>query len=449
MEKPAYRGLNSYEEDIMRIGVIAYDRKPLALDGRDVQNIGDIIQMFSAVYLLRSWGIEDELEYISRYYVKEYNGEYVLALFNCFNELASQLHTGANTFPISEKIIPVYMSFHLHNRYFSPEIYNGFKKYEPIGCRDEETMRNFREKGIKSYLSGCITALLPKREKKDTQTKIICVDIPESLKKYIPKKYESQLEYMSHIYPIRRTEGEAYTTEEESKAIVKYTEERLRYYRDSAALVITSRLHVASPCMAMGIPVILAAENFDGRFAWIDKYLPLYTPEQFENIDWDPQTVEYEEEKEFISGVLKKQFFDAYEKYSGLYDLSSFYENRNRKKYNQRIIEGLDKCAEKFGENIKVVMWGNVNLATIINGLIKEFHSGWTVEHMIDLKCTGTFEGLEIEKPECVNNIPDDRIFFVIPPSAHKAASEILENAGKKYVLVNADHTVSFSWDKE
>ncbi|GAE09109.1 hypothetical protein JCM10914_5455 [Paenibacillus sp. JCM 10914] len=72
--------------------------------------------------------------------------------------------------------------------------------------------------------------------------------------------------------------------------------------------------------MAMGIPVILVSENFDGRFSWIDKYLPLYTPGEFSEINWNPSPVDYEEDKK----IIKKQFIyrikKAYEENHLLYE---------------------------------------------------------------------------------------------------------------------------------
>ena len=39
-----------------------------------------------------------------------------------------------------------------------------FKKYEPIGCRDEYSCNYFRKHGIESYIMGCYTLCLPERD---------------------------------------------------------------------------------------------------------------------------------------------------------------------------------------------------------------------------------------------------------------------------------------------
>jgi hypothetical protein len=46
-----------------------------------------------------------------------------------------------------------------------------------------------------------------------------------------------------------------------------YAEALLKMYRETARLVITTRLHAALPCIAMGIPVIFFGSAADGRTA--------------------------------------------------------------------------------------------------------------------------------------------------------------------------------------
>lgn len=431
----------------MDVGVLSYGRKPLALDGRDVQNIGDWIQTIAATILLKSWRINNVKE-ISKFTLNYYEGDYTLLMCNGFNETTRQIHTPGFIFPSSNKIVPLFMSFHLHNGNLEKEMIEGLKRYEPIGCRDEETMSNLRKQGIECYLSGCITALLPQRKKKSTQTKVLCIDVSDTLKKYIDAQKFEEIEYFTHLYPIKRTKGENSTTEQESKEIYEYAKNRLKYYEENAALVITSRLHVASPCMAMGIPVILASDNFDGRFSWIDKYLPLYTPDNYNKIDWHPEPVHYEEEKEWISSMLKEHFFRVYKKYNSIYELSSYYEKREKAKYNKEIFNLLEIWRKDLGEEVKYAIWGTVNNSAIIKRLIDDNLKGWHLEHVIDKNCSGKFEGMEIQKPECIELCSDETIFFIIPPSAHKAVSELLRSKGKKYVLVNGDYSTTYSWEE-
>ena len=145
---------------------------------------------------------------------------------------------------------------------------------------------------------------------------------------------KNNLEGYSALYRIKRTDGPDIMTEKEAMDAYSTAKKILDYYRDNAALVITSRLHIASPCMAMGIPVILVKEEFDGRYSWIDKFLPLYEREEWRKINWNPIPVEYEEFKISAKEFLYKKIVETYDNNVERYIISEFYENRNRSHYN-------------------------------------------------------------------------------------------------------------------
>lgn len=312
----------------MRFGVVSYERKFLKLNGNENQNMGDWGQTIAMEQLYHEWGITDYI-HVSRNDVKYYDGEYVILPYNGFNTLINRANYKTETFPLSHKIIPVFFSMHYHDRYIPLEMKEQLKAFEPIGCRDEETMVNMRKHGIRSYLSGCVTSLLPRREEdKEKQNKILIIDAPKDIDKYIPSELIGEIEYHTNLFHITRTEGPNYMTSNESKESYEQAKKLLNYCRDNAKLIITSRLHIASPCMAMGIPVILVKEDFDGRFAWIEKYLPLYSKERWNEINWYPKPVEYEKEKLWIKGILKKKIDEAYDEYNEIYSLSEYFEER-------------------------------------------------------------------------------------------------------------------------
>ena len=147
-----------------------------------------------------------------------------------------------------------------------------------------------REMGLDAFLTGCTTLTLPKREQTDRQKKVFLVDAPDSLLPYIPEQLLTDAVSLTQLSRINSVSTDLRITEEETAAYHRMAEDRLKMFRDEAALVITSRLHVASPCAAMGIPVVLARNSYDMRFQFIDRFLPLYTPETFSKIDWNPKT---------------------------------------------------------------------------------------------------------------------------------------------------------------
>ena len=156
------------------------------------------------------------------------------------------------------------------------------KQYEPIGCRDENTVNWLTKYGIKAYYSSCLTTTLDIDYKTDNKTDdIIIVDllykndykqiykdtpwriIPHLLKgKYfernkreniinelIPKDILEKAKYETHSY---------YTKDFNEEERFVLADSLLKKYA-SAKLVITSRIHCALPCLAIGTPVVFIA----------------------------------------------------------------------------------------------------------------------------------------------------------------------------------------------
>ena len=170
--------------------------------------------------------------------------------------------------PPTKQIVPLLVGYHHFNRpkdileaiNFSLPIFSDH--YDgiggqwlidngPVGCRDNYTNRVLEKIGIPSYFSGCLTLTLPKQaETPDKGTYVALVDLrPDVEKKVIEligDKYE--IRKMSH-----NTENLFWSTwEEREKRAIEY----LTVYQN-AKYVVTRRLHVALPCLAMGVPVLL------------------------------------------------------------------------------------------------------------------------------------------------------------------------------------------------
>ncbi len=420
----------------MKIGVLSYEHQKLALDGRDWQNIGDYIQSYAMYQILEEMNLTDRIDTVSKFELDKYDGDYILLMMNSFNNLTNQVYLQQCVYPVSEKIIPFYISYNLHSS-LTERVIELFKENEPIGCRDEFTLKNMRKHNIKSYLSGCVTALMPRCAKVPSDGKILFIDTPQSLEPYVPESIRDRIEYVSHLIPITRTTGDNILSEEESKKIWEYTKERLEYYKNEVSLIVTSRLHASVPCMAMGLPVIVAHDNTAGIFAWVDKFLPLYSRDTFKDIDWNPKPVEYEKEKEYVKNIIKNEIRKKYNEVKDIYDLSSFYENREKYVYHETLKKYIESVPINHKKPIKYAIWGTVNKATIIKNAIDIYFPHWTLTNAIDLKCEGEFEGIKIEKPDVIETLSDDIIYIVVPDSAHKPVSNLLKAKGKKYILLN------------
>lgn len=209
-------------------------------------------------------------------------------------------------FPPSDSINPLFISFHLtppaEKDFFTPQTIEYLKKHEPIGTRDSMTAEMMKRHGIESYLSSCLTLTLGEqyggqihdgdyiivdpyfevggnsnlsRSKIFLRTLYFCLKNFRKARK-LQKRYLSHNMFTKKVFPkcVRRFMEVATFYEIYSKrfsddillnAVYKtvivdndLSNERkfeiadmmLKEYA-KAKFVITSRLHVAFPCIAM------------------------------------------------------------------------------------------------------------------------------------------------------------------------------------------------------
>ena len=189
--------------------------------------------------------------------------------------------------PPSNQIVPLNVGYHHFDRMEDPvackayaapiwhEHYAGvggqwFKDHGQVGCRDMYTQRVLEEAGIPSYFSGCVTLTLPKQpETPDKDTYIVCVDLA-------PKVEQKVRELVGDRFEIRKT---THSTPNIKGASWEEREARVREYLtlyQNAKYVVTRRLHVALPCLAMGTPVMVIQSirmNDPNRFEPYKKWL--------------------------------------------------------------------------------------------------------------------------------------------------------------------------------
>jgi hypothetical protein len=274
-------------------------------------NLGDEIQSLAAEQFLPR--VDRKFDRENLHNIAE-NERHVLIMNGWF------CHHPADCFPLSDSIVPVFTGFHIYRektQYFlTPQCIEYFKKHEPIGCRDLKTMELLAGKGVNAFYSKCLTLTFPKRNVEPNNGKVFLVDIdtipiPESL-------YRGAI----HI-----THGiEDLYGDDLKKAMAK---KLLELYRDEARLVITTRLHCALPCIAMGVPVIFFGNSSDSRIsllkdlnikinrmpnkylrilyklvnevpgnrAWGSRFRKVFAQIITRRVDWNPSPVDIEQEK--------------------------------------------------------------------------------------------------------------------------------------------------------
>ena len=217
------------------------NKKIYSFEYKHSTNLGDEIQTIAATRLIRELGFEFG-GVVDRNTIN--TDERINLLCNGFFDIDC-LH---NLF--KDNINPIFSNIHIARKdnNLKAELIEQFKKHEPIGCRDRDTMQFLQSKGIKCFFNYCLTLTLPRREKAPENGKIFIVDLNGMIMR---KKYRSQreVEYFMHLTFNRYSHA--------SKMML--AQELLDLYKNEAGLIITSRLHCALPCIAMGIPVIYFA----------------------------------------------------------------------------------------------------------------------------------------------------------------------------------------------
>ena len=272
-------------------------------------NIGDEIQTLSATQYLPRVDLLIERDRLQWY-------RDTPPMFVIFNGW----FTHQLSWPPPDSISPLFVSFHASapETLITKDFTSYFKRYEPIGCRSIATAEAFHKIGVDAYFSGCLTLTLKRRPVPRTD-QIYAVDVENDLySSVVPADVRERALHISHEWPsddatlITKTAWNAaylglrgiYKSSRARQMLLGATdklnelrhtsrtsraEEILKIY-SSAKLVITSRLHCALPCVAMGTPVILLRKGIesDPRFDGLRDFVRFHSdPSRAPRISWE------------------------------------------------------------------------------------------------------------------------------------------------------------------
>lgn len=206
-------------------------------------NVGDDFQTIAAIKTVNKI-CNCETVFVNRETLNSYNGDKIHVIFNGWF-----LHNLQN-FPPSNNIIPIFISFFCKDEILIKNNVEYFKKYEPIGCRDEHTMNLFLKYNVNAYCSGCMTLCLSlgdltvNRIQKSTN-RILLNDLYGECN-YIRKINEQQMETI-----INQHKGDIIikNTNVVNNANLNNIQNKLNYatslllYEYNNKMVYTSRLH--------------------------------------------------------------------------------------------------------------------------------------------------------------------------------------------------------------
>ena len=154
------------------------------------------------------------------------------------------------SWPPGPNVDPVLVALHAHKNVF-PKFWGKhidyFKSREPIGCRDTGTLNLMRQYGVEAYFSACMTLTIrnPNLNKPRTDN-IYIVDVKEG--NILPSSIAKKGKRLTHS--LKNADLRKFN----SLRFARSYENLLKY--STAKVVVTSRIHVALPCVAMGTPVI-------------------------------------------------------------------------------------------------------------------------------------------------------------------------------------------------
>ena len=217
---------------------------------KSTDNIGDDIQTYAAMKFLPHIDYYIDRENLSCFVPDK--KEYVSMIMNGWfihNKLA---------WPPSPYINPLLISMHFKvleetdvgDAYLKDFGGDFLKQYGPVGARDFETIKRLENNNIDAYFSGCMTLTLEKFCKIKKKKKICLVDVSNDVISKVKENTNYEIEVLSHTLNPRDAEKKSINER------MNDVEKILKKYQESK-LVITTRLHVALPSLALGTPVIV------------------------------------------------------------------------------------------------------------------------------------------------------------------------------------------------
>ncbi|GEM_PF-400051 len=160
--------------------------------------------------------------------------------------------------PLTDKTLdPLLVSIHVNQT--DPEVMKSFSSKEsidyinnhsPIGARGKSTLSLLSKAGLDSYFSGCMTLTIQKDQRIRKRDFMLAVSVSDESYEHIK---ENTSRKVIRINPyVDRGLGHL-----DKLRIAEYT---LALYQ-SAACVVTTKLHTMLPCLALETPVLFLEEN--------------------------------------------------------------------------------------------------------------------------------------------------------------------------------------------
>lgn len=280
-----------------------------ALFEYNTENIGDEVQSIAARRFLPKVDY-----YIDRDNLSNFKSDHSVKLI-----MNGWYNRNPKSWPprADSNIEPLLISMHVSQKdkqvvksFLSPDSVEFLKKNGPVGARDKTTEEFFIKHNIPSYFSGCVTLTLQRDPEIKKRDFILAVDVSKKIVETIKQRTNRPvIEISVYHFP--------YLSREERFFVAEYF---LSLYQ-SAAAVITTRLHAMLPSLAFETPVLLIKDN--------KKY----------------EAKRYAGLMELVRSATEQEFINS----SGIFKLDNPTKNPSKyKKIRESIIE---KCSNFTGFN--------------------------------------------------------------------------------------------------
>lgn len=270
----------------------------------NIVNLGDYVQTIATQNAILNIDAAADFTVWSRDSLSQYQGEPKTVVMQGW-------FAHKNHFIPSSCLTPIYIGMHLckHAKKYIGYMQHYNQEYwqkNEVGCRDEGTLKFFQQYNIPSYFSRCFTLTLPKRTTTPENPQVFAVNLDDDIFDLLPTDIRTKairINQRAIIKQLSYQEG------------YKQTEELLNQYKKQAGLVITSALHCASPCIAMGIPTVIiykTAEHLT-RFNALKNIIPLSSADDLKNnqINWQTTAPDIEELKQLMLQNLRLSILKA------------------------------------------------------------------------------------------------------------------------------------------
>ena len=396
-------------------------------------NIGDAAEYFVIEQLYHEIGIADnDLVRLCINDLTAYRGEKLIVALN----IALDSYVGYNNIldNISPDITPVFLGMSFTDDNLTEKQIECLKRYQPIGCRDERSYNLMVSKGVESYLNGCTASCieLDKFDQgKNNEGKILFIDVPYKVTEYIPDDIIQDVVFLNQEMYCRREQLPSdFVPAEWAKSI-------LAEYASKAKMIVTSRFHGAVLALANNIPVIVTLEKYTFRFSWLNNHCQICTEDNYQEIDWRTDSVDFSATKNLINQIAINRIKDTIRKYRHILEITDIQRCNvdNLSSSTNQVLYYYDVAQEisrkwSQAEDITYAFWGANDNADRLYDLIVSKYPNAKLVAVYDMFRNIEYKGICSEHPNAISKHIGEKNFYIIVTAylAARVAQDICES---------------------